>query len=202
MHQKNLLIIAIVVPGCLLAFAAQDRTGQGKRFAEVIQQINDRHFQSVDSEQLFHAAMDGVFRTLDDRSEFIEAVNLKKYYKELTKEFAGIGVELDADSITGDIAVVAPVFGGPAWRAGIRSGDLIDSVNGVAATGLDLSEIVTQFRGEVGSAVNLRIQKTNMSDNGLPVYQNVTILRKNIIIESIRGDRRLPSGAWDWWLEG
>ena len=86
MHQKNLLIIAIVVPGCLLAFAAQDRTGQGKRFAEVIQQINDRHFQSVDSEQLFHAAMDGVFRALDDRSEFIEAVNLKKYDKELQSD--------------------------------------------------------------------------------------------------------------------
>jgi len=202
MHQKNLLIIAIVVPGCLLAFAAQDRTGQGKRFAEVIQQINNRHFQTVDSEQLFNAAMDGVFRTLDDRSEFIEAVDLEKYNKELTKEFAGIGVELNADPLSGDISVVAPVFGGPAWRAGIRSGDLIDSVNGVAASGLNLSEIVTQFRGEAGSAVNLRIRKKNMSDTGLPVYQNITILRQNIIVESIRGDRRLPSGAWDWWLEG
>ena len=121
MHQRNLLIIAIVVPGCLLAFAAQDQTGQGKRFAEVVQQINERHFQPVDSEQLFKAAMDGVFRTLDDRSEFIESVKIKDYNIALKREFAGIGVELDADPTTGNISVVAPVFGGPAWRAGVRS---------------------------------------------------------------------------------
>jgi carboxyl-terminal processing protease len=202
MHQRNLLIIAIVVPGCLLAFAAQDQTGQGKRFAEVVQQINKRHFQPVDSEQLFNAAMDGVFRTLDDRSKFIESTNLKDYNKELKKEFAGIGVELDANPETGKISVVAPVFGGPAWRAGIRSGDLIDSVNGIDASSLALSEIVAQFRGEVGSAVNLRVRKARASDTDSLVFQDITIRRQNIAIESIRGDRRLPSGAWDWWLEG
>ena len=202
MHQRNLLIIAIVVPGCLLAFAAQDRTGQGKRFAEVVQQINERHFQPVDSEQLFKAAMDGVFRTLDDRSEFIESVKIKDYNIDLKREFAGIGVELDADPSTGNISVVAPVFGGPAWRAGVRSGDLVDSVNGIDASGLDLSEIVAQFRGEVGSALNLRIKKMSVTDTDSPVVQDIVIRRQNITIESIRGDRRLPSGAWDWWLEG
>ena len=202
MHQRNLLIIAIVVPGCLLAFAAQDQTGQGKRFAEVVQQINKRHFQPVDSEQLFNTAMDGVFRTLDDRSKFIESANLKDYNKELKKEFAGIGVELDANPETGKISVVAPVFGGPAWRAGIRSGDLIDSVNGIDASSLALSETVAQFRGEVGSAVNLRVRKARASDTDSLVFQDITIRRQNIAIESIRGDRRLPSGAWDWWLEG
>ena len=202
MHQRNLLIIAIVVPGCLLAFAAQDQTGQGKRFAEVVQQLNKRHFQPVDSEQLFNAAMDGVFRTLDDRSKFIESINMNDYIKEPKDEFAGIGVELDANPSTGNISVVAPVFGGPAWRAGVRSGDLVDSVNGIDASSLDLSEIVNQFRGAVGSTVNLRVRKAGVIDTDSPVVQDITIRRQNIAIESIRGDRRLPSGAWDWWLEG
>ncbi|MBT6918439.1 MAG: PDZ domain-containing protein, partial [Planctomycetaceae bacterium] len=188
MHQRNLLIIAIVVPGCLLAFAAQDQTGQGKRFAEVIQQINKSHFQPVDSEQLFNAAMDGVFRTLDDRSKFIEAVNLKNSNKKLKKEFAGIGVELDANPATGKVSVVAPVFGGPAWRAGVRSGDLIESVNGIDASGLGLSEIVAQFRGEVGSVVNLRVRKAGVNDTDSTVFQDIIIRRQSIAIESIRGD--------------
>ncbi len=68
MHRRNLLIVVIVMPGCLLACAAQDRTGQGKRFAEVIQRIEKEYFRAIDSEQLFQAAMKGVFRDLDDRS--------------------------------------------------------------------------------------------------------------------------------------
>ena len=135
MHRRNLLILVIVVPGCLLAYAAQDRTGQGKRFAEVIHRIDKEYFRTIDAEQLFEAAMKGVFRELDDRSEFIESSELKKYEKESKEEFAGIGVELDAKSSSGDVVVVAPVFGGPAWQAGIRPGDRIVSVEGLETSG-------------------------------------------------------------------
>ena len=202
MHRRNLLIVAIVVPGCLLACAAQDRTGQGKRFAEVIQRIDKAYFRTVDSEQLFQAAMEGVFRKLDDRSEFIEPSKLKNYERDFKKEFAGIGVELDTEPSSGDIIVVAPVYGGPAWRAGIRSGDRIISVENIKTSGRTLSEVVSQFRGVVGSKVDLWIKKQGVSQNGFSAVQDVTISRQNITIESVRGDRRLPGGKWNWWLEG
>ena len=202
MHRRNLLIVAIVVPGCLLACAAQDRTGQGKRFAEVIQRIDEGYFRTVDSEQLFQAAMEGVFRKLDDRSEFIEPSKLKNYERDFKKEFAGIGVELDTEPSSGNIIVVAPVYGGPAWRAGIRAGDRIISVENIKTSGRTLSEVVSQFRGAVGSKVDLCIKKQGVSQNGLSAVQDVTISRQNITIESVRGDRRLPGGKWNWWLEG
>ena len=202
MHRRNLLIVAIVVPGCLLACAAQDRTGQGKRFAEVIQRIDKAYFRTVDSEQLFQAAMEGVFRKLDDRSEFIEPSKFKNYERDFKKEFAGIGVELDTEPSSGEIIVVAPVYGGPAWRAGIRSGDRIISVENIKTSGRTLSEVVSQFRGVVGSKVDLCIKKQGVSQNGLSAVQDVTISRQNITIESVRGDRRLPGGKWNWWLEG
>jgi carboxyl-terminal processing protease len=202
MHRRNLLIIAIVVPGCLLACAAQDRTGQGKRFAEVIYRIDKGYFRNIDSEHLFQAAMEGVFRKLDDRSEFIEPSKLRNYERDFKKEFAGIGVELDAELSSGDIVVVAPVYGGPAWQAGIRSGDRIVSVEGIETSGRNLSEIVAQFRGEVGSQVDLCIRKQGVGLNDRSAIQDITISRQNITIESVRGDRRLPSGKWDWWLEG
>ena len=202
MHRRNLLIIAIVVPGCLLACAAQDRTGQGKRFAEVIYRIDKGYFRNIDSEHLFQAAMEGVFRKLDDRSEFIEPSKLRNYERDFKKEFAGIGVELDTELSSGDIVVVAPVYGGPAWQAGIRSGDRIVSVEGIETSGRNLSEIVAQFRGEVGSQVDLCIRKQGVGLNDRSAIQDITISRQNITIESVRGDRRLPSGKWDWWLEG
>ena len=202
MHRRNLLIIAIVVPGCLLACAAQDRTGQGKRFAEVIYRIDKGYFRNIDSEHLFQAAMEGVFRKLDDRSEFIEPSKLRNYERDFKKEFAGIGVELDTELSSGDIVVVAPVYGGPAWQAGIRSGDRIVSVEGIETSGRNLSEIVAQFRGEVGSQVDLCIKKQGVSQNGFSAVQDVTISRQNITIESVRGDRRLPGGKRNWWLEG
>ncbi len=202
MHRRNLLIIAIVVPGCLLACAAQDRTGQGKRFAEVIQRIDKGYFRTVDSEQLFEAAMEGVFRKLDERSEFIQPSKLKNYERDFDKEFAGIGVELDTEPSSGDIVVVAPVYGGPAWQAGIRSGDRIVSVDDIETSGRILSEIVSQFRGVAGSKVDLCIEKPGASQNDPSAIQDITISRQNITIESVRGDRRLPGGKWEWWLEG
>ena len=202
MHRRNLLIVAIVVPGCLLACAAQDRTGQGKRFAEVIQRIDKGFIRTVDSEQLFQAAMEGVFRKLDDRSEFIESSKLKNYERDFKKNFAGIGVELDTEPSSGNIIVVAPVYGGPAWRAGIRAGDRIISVENIKTSGRTLSEVVSQFRGALGSKVDLCIKKQGVSQNGLSTVQDVTISRQNITIESVRGDRRLLGGKWNWWLEG
>ncbi|MDA8042814.1 MAG: S41 family peptidase, partial [Pirellulales bacterium] len=196
------LFIVLVVLGWLLPDAAQDRTGQGKRFAEVIHRIDKEYFRTIDAEQLFEAAMKGVFRELDDDSEFIESSELKKYEKESKEEFAGIGVELDAKRSSGDVVVVAPVFGGPAWQAGIRPGDRIVSVEGLETSGRKISEIVSQFRGEVGSKVNLGIRRQDVSTNELSAAQDITISRQNIRIESVRGDRRLPSGKWDWWLEG
>ena len=202
MHRRNLLIVAIVVPGCLLACAAQDRTGQGKRFAEVIHRIDKGYFRTIDSEQLFQAAMEGVFHKLDDRSEFIEPSKLRNYERDFKKEFAGIGVELDAELSSGDIVVVAPVYGGPAWQAGIRSGDRIVSVEDIETSGRNLSKIVAQFRGEVGSQVDLCIRKQGVGLNDRSAIQDITISRRNITIESVRGDRRLPGGNWDWWLQG
>ena len=94
------------------------------------------------------------------------------------------------------------VFGGPAWQAGIRPGDRIVSVEGLETSGRKISEIVSQFRGEVGSKVNLGIRRQDVSTNELLAAQDIMISRQNIRIESVRGDRRLPSGKWDWWLEG
>ena len=144
MHRRNLLIVVIVMPGCLLACAAQDRTGQGKRFAEVIQRIEKEYFRAIDSEQLFQAAMEGVFRELDDRSKFIEPSKLKNYERDFKKEFAGIGVELDSELSSGDIVVVAPVYGGPAWQAGIRSGDRIVSVRSHVRWHVDQNQSIAE----------------------------------------------------------
>ena len=94
------------------------------------------------------------------------------------------------------------MYGGPAWRAGIRSGDRIISVENIKTSGRTLSEVVSQFRGVVGSKVDLCIKKQGVSQNGLSAVQDVTISRQNITIESVRGDRRLPGGKWNWWLEG
>jgi carboxyl-terminal processing protease len=94
------------------------------------------------------------------------------------------------------------VYGGPAWQAGIRSGDRIVSVDDIETSGRILSEIVSQFRGVAGSKVDLCIEKPGASQNDPSAIQDITISRQNITIESVRGDRRLPGGKWEWWLEG
>lgn len=197
MSRRNLLLLCLVIPTCLLTWAARDRSGWGQRFSAVMRRVDRQYIEPVEPEQLFSAAMDGLFASLDPHSRYVDAASYRTLKPTLDQASAGIGVEIAVTESSAEVVVIAPVADGPAWQAGLVAGDRILSIDGQPVTGLSLQQVAEQLRGAAGTSLCLEVvpQTTNAA-------RTVTLTRQPLTVASIQGDRRLADGRWNWWLEG
>lgn len=214
MPKRNLVIVCLLVVACLVAWAARDRNGRGRLFAEATGYIERMHLDPVDEEALFRAAMDGMFSKLDEHSAYVVAEQRQNIDGELSGEFVGVGLELAADSGRRWITVTTPVADSPAWRAGIAAGDRVLAIDGRSTDGMLLKDAVAALRGAVGSRVAVEVvppeapagELSAVTDaspqESLSEQQTFSLERSVVRALSVSGDRRLANGAWDWMLEG
>lgn len=210
MPKRNLFFIIFAVFAGMLAWLARDHGGHGRRFAEVLATVEQRYVEPVNSEQMFAAAMNGLFSSLDEHSSFISGTLKEDLNISLDQEFGGVGLELTArDNL---IEVQSPIVRSPAWSAGIVAGDIIESVDGHSTTGWSLSEVVAALRGTPGTVVTLGLSSAT-TDPAVRTLdpakiisskiekKTVSLIREQVLVESVLGDRRLPDGSWNWWIQ-
>jgi carboxyl-terminal processing protease len=94
-------------------------------------------------------------------------------------EFGGVGIQIGVKE--NRLAVIAPIEGTPAHRAGVKAGDFITKVNDETTKDLTLMDAVQKMRGPKGSKVNLTIQR-----EGVPEALQFTLVRDTIKIESVK----------------
>src|SRR5690606_52524 len=99
------------------------------------------------------------------------------------------GIEIGMED--GLVKIVSPIEGTPAFRAGIKSGDLITKIDDSIVKGMTLDQAVKRMRGEVGTKVTLTIFRKNES-RSFPV----TITRDVIRVQSVRSKVVEPGYAW------
>ncbi|MDR1082222.1 MAG: S41 family peptidase [Deltaproteobacteria bacterium] len=150
-----------------------------KILARVFYEVNSRFVEEPDNTTLVHGAVRGMLSSLDPHSSFFTADEMQELKQETTGAFSGVGVEITMKD--GIITVVSPIEDTPAFRAGIRSGDQIVSIDAKAAAEMNLMEAVRLIRGPVGSSVTFSIRRTGVRD---PF--NVTVVRAKIPMISVR----------------
>ena len=197
MSRCNLFLICLVIPACLLTWVARDRSGLGRQFAAVVRQVDRRYIESVDAGQLFKAAMNGLFASLDVNSRYVDAATYLDWSDTRGPTAAGIGVEIATVESPSGVVVVAPVPDGPACQAGLIAGDRILTINGQPVGDLSLQRVAEKLRGPEGTSLRLEVVTPPETNS-----RAVTISRQPLSVASIQGDRRLADGRWDWWLEG
>lgn len=202
MYRRNLLLLSLVLPTCLLAWVASDRSGQGKRFAEVARIVSQRYIEPIEQERLFEAAMNGLFAALDENSSYIPPETGLDVTVQLDQKFAGIGVELSVSDVSGEVIVLSPVYGGPAWEAGIVPGDKIIAIDNQRVRGESVADVAAMLRGHEGSRLRLLVAAPHGVETSKVDERELELTRRLITLESVRGDRRLADGRWEWWLEG
>lgn len=147
-------------------------------FAEVLQRVHEEYVDATDDHALMQAAIRGMVQALDSHSTLLSTDEFEDMQVSTSGAYAGIGVEV-APSKDG-VSVVRRMANSPAERAGIRAGDVIVKIDGVAVTPSDVDGAITHMRGPEGSAIHLVVQRAGAS--GLLDF---TIQRAHVQLHSV-----------------
>jgi carboxyl-terminal processing protease len=126
---------------------------------------------------------------LDPHSQYFDKKSFKEFREGTSGRFVGVGIEIGMED--GLVKVVSPIEGSPAFRAGLKAGDLITKIDDTAVKGLSMDQAVKRMRGEPNTKVSLQIFRKAESRT-FPV----TITREEIRVQSVRGKVIEPGYAW------
>jgi carboxyl-terminal processing protease len=145
-----------------------------ERFAEVLRLISNEYVDPVDAGRLHEMAIDGMLEGLDPHSRFLTPGDYAQFRLEALGEYAGIGAEV---GLRGDwVTVISPLPGSPAERAGLRAGDRIVEIDGMAASGWSQQRAVRHLRGPRGTDVTIGISRDGVE----------RVIRVHLVREEIR----------------
>jgi carboxyl-terminal processing protease len=124
-------------------------------FAEVMRRVKQDYVEPVDDSVLLDSAIRGMVSDLDPHSQFLDAGEYRDIRISTTGSYTGIGIEVyDKDGV---ILVITPMPGSPAARSGLRSGDQIIAVDGVAVEADKLRQTIGRMRGRAGSKISITV---------------------------------------------
>ncbi|MBT3361348.1 MAG: PDZ domain-containing protein [Rhodospirillales bacterium] len=130
--------------------------------------------------RLLEAAAEGLLSSLDQHSSYLSPEKFGDMKIGASGTFGGLGISVSVED--GRLKVVSPLDGTPAYRAGIKAGDIITNLDGVSTEGWTLVQAVRRMRGKPGTRIRLTI------DRGGRVF-DVPIVREIITIESVHWRR-------------
>ena len=142
--------------------------------------IEKNYIGEIDEDKMLESAIKGYVEGLDDEySEYITKEEMEEYMQDATGKYVGIGIYIANNTKTNQIVVLMPMKGSPAEEAGIKSGDVITKVDGVAYTGEQLSEASKALKKEEGTKAKVEI----LRESGETV--ELEIERKSIKVNHI-----------------
>ena len=148
-------------------------------FGDIFDRIREKYVEEVNDEELIRAAINGMLTSLDPHSSYLPPSDFDQMKVQTRGEFGGLGIEVTQEE--GYVKVVSPIDDTPAFRAGIKSGDLITAVDGQSLLGMSLDEAVKVMRGPVGSEIILTIFRETIEEP-----YDVTIIRDTIKLVVVR----------------
>lgn len=160
-----------------------------QQLAAVFGMVKSNYVEAVDDKKLITDAIVGMVSSLDPHSQYLDKKSLKEFNEGTTGKFVGVGIEIAMEE--GLVKVVSPIEGSPAFRAGLKSGDLISKIDDTPVKGLTLNEAVKRMRGEPNTKVLLMIFRKS-ENRSFPV----TITRDEIRTQSVRGKLLEPGYGW------
>ena len=158
---------------------SDDTYRQLQLFGDIFDAVRGAYVDKPDAAKLINAAIDGMVKSLDPHSSYMDATAYRDMQEETSGEFGGLGIEVSMEN--GLVKVVTPIDGTPAARAGLQSNDLITDVDGAPVKDLSLQQVVQKLRGPPGSKVRLKITR---KDQTQPI--EIELTREAIRMRSVR----------------
>jgi carboxyl-terminal processing protease len=124
-------------------------------FAEVFGKVKSDYVEPVEDKKLINEALSGMLQGLDPHSTFMDADAYKDLQAGTQGEFGGLGIEVAMED--GLVKVVTPIEDSPAYKAGLKSGDLISKLDDTQVRGLTLNDAVKKMRGTPDTKITLTV---------------------------------------------
>jgi carboxyl-terminal processing protease len=147
-------------------------------FSQVLFNLQQNYVDTVNTDDLINAAIDGMLDELDPHTTFFEPADFEKFNTSTKGEFGGLGITIN--KIGDYITVVSPIEGTPAYRMGIMAGDKISKVDGLSVVGMSTDDAIQEMRGDVGTRVVITIKRPGVKEE-----LDFEIIRDTIVIHSI-----------------
>ena len=176
----TLLAVAIVTGNRRLCSAEEGNDYQSiELFSDVLSQIKKSYVEDVDTKKLIYGAINGMLASLDPHSSFMPPEMFKEMKKESKGSFAGIGIEITIKDNM--MTVISPIEDTPAFRAGIKAGDVILKIDDKYTKDMTSMEAVKRMRGANGSKVVLAIGR-----DGFEEPKEFQLVRELIHLKSVK----------------
>ncbi len=156
-----------------------DLYNQLDTWTNILKLVRDNYVDEVDEKELIEAAIEGMLKSLDPHSTYLNPDVYQQVRVQTEGEYGGLGIEVQMEN--GVVKVVSPIDDTPAANAGIQGGDFITHINGEAIMGKTLTEAVKEMRGPVGSDISITVVR---EDRAEPFEMSIT--REKILVRSVR----------------
>src|SRR5579884_1268368 len=148
----------------------EDMRNSLKKFTSFYDLIENNFADKVDADTaIYKGAIPSMLRTLDPHSNFFDPTAYALLREEQAGRYYGVGMLVGAPE--GRVIVMYPFENSPAWKAGLRPGDVIEAVNDKSTDGLDIPAVSSMLKGPEGTQVQIRVGRQG-SDK--PLFFNVT----------------------------
>ncbi len=155
-------------------------------FTNVLSIVKKNYVEDVDTKNLVTGAINGMLSSLDPHSAYLTPDLYKELQMDTQGRFGGLGIEITVRN--GVLTVVSPIEDTPAFKAGVKPGDMIFKIEDEFTKDMTLVDAVKKMRGPKGTKINISIKR-----EGVPELIDFTLVRDTIRVQSVRS-RTLEEG--------
>lgn len=137
--------------------------------------------KKVETETLVESAARGMLQGLDKFSSYLSSDQYSRFAFDLNRHYGGIGAFVRVEN--GIFQITRPIYSGPAYKAGLLSGDLVLEVDGWETAEQDQDEIIRRLKGVPGTEVELKVMRA-----GWPEPQDIKLQRAEISVPSVNAE--------------
>jgi len=148
------------------------------KFTQILSVIESQYVDDVNTSDLVDKALKGLMTNLDAHSTFMDTKSFKDLSVQTKGEFGGLGISIGMKD--GALTVIAPIKDTPAYKAGVKSGDIILKINDKATIGMNIDDSVKLMRGKPKTSLVLTIIRKKE-----PKPLKIKIIRDIIKIQSV-----------------
>ncbi len=145
----------------LLAVGGEERDDL-RLYTELVQTVHEQYGADITYRDLVYSSIQGMLRELDPHTSFLSPEAYENMRERQQGTFFGLGILVSIRN--GQLTVISPLEGTPAWRLGLRAGDVISTIEGEPTNAMTLNEAVDRLKGPKDTQVNIAIVRRSLNE--------------------------------------